>query len=482
MNINAFPNEILSAILERAAEANKEEGVTFTFGLVDAGPAPKRNFQRYVKGPVPPSLLKWDATQAIRRVCSRWHEWGVGYAMKDVYIKCWRGSERWADLSLNREKYRLYELVDSPKGWFVYRDPFMSLRSTCKLFTKYPDVATNVRRLWFDGLYVPETDAQILTAVSSCINLTSLSIPWTVLRHGSAEQWADLLGIRRDLPLRSLELLAVNLSSNQLALAEADEDLSPLDSRMVNFSQLKRLKLFGDTNYSLVNDDDLIAISRTATNLEEFQVTCMSTVTIEGVMAVVKASQQTLRLLEHSPRSQDGFMHPDPGHLSDGEHICEILTSCPKLEDLSISVPSMCEKLFSNSNVRWTGDCQVRALSLCGHDDHNDTTESSEAMKRVLDQSRELIAQRAKGYFPAKLTIELFFADLIFDPHLKAVHGDFSLAELVSMGSWPNKKEISRKGPYGSTGLYGKKNEEYLFDRVSEDDFFEGVSRTLLTL
>jgi hypothetical protein len=104
MNINAFPTEILSAILELAAEANKETGVTFTFGLNNVGPAPRRNFQRYVKGPVPPSLLKWDSTQAIRSVCSRWHEWGVGYALKDAYIKCWRGSERWVDLTLDRSK------------------------------------------------------------------------------------------------------------------------------------------------------------------------------------------------------------------------------------------------------------------------------------------------------------------------------------------------------------------------------------------
>jgi hypothetical protein len=482
MNINAFPNEILSAILKQAAQANQEAGVTFTFGLNDVGPAPRRNFQRYVKSPVPPSLLKWDATQAIRSVCSRWHEWSVGYALKDVYIKCWRGSERWVDLTLDRKKYSLYELVEHPKGEFAYRDPFMSLSSTCHLFNDYPDVASNVRRLWFDGLYVPETDAKILTAVNSCTNLTSLSIPWTVLRHGSAHQWAELLGVHRNLPLRSLELLAVNLSKNQLALAEEAKDESPLDSRIVNFSQLKRLKLFGDTNFSPVNDDDLVAIARTATNLEEFQITCMSTVTIEGVMAIVKASQQTLRLLEHSPRSQDGFMHPDPGSLSEDEHICEILTSCPKLEDLSISIPSMCADLFSNDHVRWKGDCQVRALRLCGHSDHETNNETIEDMKAVLDQSRELIAKRARGYFPAKLTVELFFADLIFDPHVKAVHGDFSLAELISMQTWPERKEMSRKGPYGSTGLYGKKNDEYLFDRVLEDDFFNGVSRTLLTL
>jgi hypothetical protein len=165
----------------------------------------------------------------------------------------------------------------------VFRKPFLTLQRSLDLFTQYPAVASSVRRLHFDGLYVYETDAQILETATSCVNLTSLSIPWTVLRNGSASEWADLLGMRRALPLRSLELLAINLSNSQLALAGEPSDDSPLDSRMVNFSQLRRLKLFGDTNFNPISDDDLKAIARTATNLEEFQITCMSTVTIEGM-------------------------------------------------------------------------------------------------------------------------------------------------------------------------------------------------------
>jgi len=482
MNINAFPLEILGNILEQAAELNKKESVTFTFGLSQPPQSGQQKLQRYVRGPVPPALLKWDASCALRLVCKRWHDWAISYALKDVFIKSWRGSERWCDLSLQRDKYGLYEMIDKPRGEKVYRDPFLNLKKSRELFTRFPEISSCVRRLWFDGLYVPETDIHIMATAKSCFNLASLTIPWTVLRHGSAKEWADLLGIRREMPLRSLELLATNLTANQLASAMEAERQSPLDNVMVNFSQLKRLKLFGDSNFSPINDNDLQAISRTANHLEEFQITCMSTVTIEGVMAIVKASQQTLRLLEHSPRSQDGFNHPDPGSLSENEHICETLTNCPKLEDLSISIPSMCSKLFSNDSVRWKGDCQVRALNICGHEDHKTTNASIEAMKAVLNQSRKLIAKRASGRFPESLTIELFYADNIFDPHVNAVHGEFSLAELISMGTWPDAKQPSRKGPYGSTGLYGKKNEEYLFDRIHEIDFFSGVSRTLLAL
>jgi hypothetical protein len=100
MSINAVPNEILAVILEQAAELNKKEGVTFTFGL--SQPSEDRKIQRYVKGPLPPALVKYDATLAIGAVCRRWHDWKINYAFKDVFIKCWRGSERWADLPIAR--------------------------------------------------------------------------------------------------------------------------------------------------------------------------------------------------------------------------------------------------------------------------------------------------------------------------------------------------------------------------------------------
>jgi hypothetical protein len=102
MSINAVPNEILSVILEQAAELNKKEGVTFTFGL--SQPSEDKRIQRYVKGPLPPALVKYDATIAIGAVCRRWHDWKINYAFKDVFIKCWRGSERWADLPIARGK------------------------------------------------------------------------------------------------------------------------------------------------------------------------------------------------------------------------------------------------------------------------------------------------------------------------------------------------------------------------------------------
>lgn len=101
-------------------------------------------------------------------------------------------------------------------------------------------------------------------------------------------------------------------------------------------------------------------------------------------------------------------------------------------------------------------------------------------LRGLLKQARKLIAARASGYLPAMLTLELFYANMIFDPHAFVVHGDFEEGEVLSQGAWPNAKEMSRKGPYGSTGLYGKMEEDRPFDMIVEDDFFAGLNSNLV--
>lgn len=197
-------------------------------------------------------------------------------------------------------------------------------------------------------------------------------------------------------------------------------------------------------------------------------------------MAIVKSSRKAIRVLEHSPRSDDGFFHPHPGNLTSGEHICDLITACPKLEDLSISIPTMCPKLFANSYVRWSGDCQVRALGLCGDSSVGRSNMAHHELREILNEARKLIATRIRSRFPTELTLELFYANMIFDPHLSCVHGDFQDAEFFSDRSWPLYKTASSKGPYGSTGLYGKDDEESVWDCLSEDELFAGLGRSLI--
>jgi hypothetical protein len=476
MQINDLPYEVLTKILEEVTKAHIRDGPTYTFGLSQAPlPLQRAPLQRYVRGPVPPELLKWDATAALRSVCWKWHEWALEHSLKDLYIRRWKGGERWAELSNRRESYPLYELIDRPTGTAVYRDPFASLRRTVSICNEYPDVASKIRRMWVHGFYTAETDRLVFESLKNCTNLTSLSLPWTSIRHLDAKAWRDVL-LGSGQPLRSLELQCVDPTSQQAADKENQVDLQPLQSS--NFSQLRRLKIFGDTNFMPITDDDLFAIARTATNLEEFHLTCNSSITIDGVMAIVKASRKTLRVLEHSPRSQDGFWHPHPGSPSDSEHLCETFRNCPKLETLSISLPSVCADLFSNEECRFSGDLQVRALHLCGHEDGRSTQEATDALQKFLEKARSLIRRRAESVIPRELYVELFFADCIFEPGFDSVHGDFSLAQISSNGYWPQNVEFSGKGPYGSTGLY-EKEEEGPFQRIEENEFLLGVRRRL---
>ena len=94
-SINDLPYELLSAVLEEAAELNLHENAQYTYGLSQA-PEPLQNIQlqRVVRGQIPPDTLKWNAVDAIRQVNRKCHEWASEYALKSIFITRWRGSER----------------------------------------------------------------------------------------------------------------------------------------------------------------------------------------------------------------------------------------------------------------------------------------------------------------------------------------------------------------------------------------------------
>lgn len=481
MHINDLPHELLCQILEDAARQNERDGVTFTFGFSQAPMPSRQPLQKYIRGPLTPDNLRWDTTAAIRCVCRTWHDWALGYALRDMYIKKSPGCHRWAELSQARDKYHLYELMAKPTGTAIYRDPWGPLRKTVGLLSEYPQIAEKVRKMWFNGFSAYETTLRISAALSSCPRLTHVSLPWITVRHLGAHEWRRMLGLCNGIPISSLEFLAVDQPEALMAQSENAVDKRPLESGLVNFSQIRRLKIFGDTTFMPLIDEDLEAIARTASNLEEFQLSGNSTVSIQGVMAIVKASHSSLRVLDHSPRANRGFAHPHPGRANADEHICEILSSCPRLNDISVSLPSMCATMFSNHDVVWRGDVQVRAAHLCGHEDINGNTAGAQtALQKLLDQSRRLVDLGAASIVPRSMYVELFFADYIFEPSEHRVHGDFESAEVTSNGTWPAEKYSSGKGPYGASGFYGK--EITMFESVDEREFMHGVRRNLVSL
>lgn len=316
----------------------------------------------------------------------------------------------------------LTDLKSRPSGIAVYRDPYYYLRSTAQLFRVYPQAATCIRRLWFDGFYGAETNDIIFDILPNCTRLQSVTLPWTVLRHGNVDDWVRLLRQGQSGGgLNSLELLAVDLKKSQAVLPANEVDKKPLESPDVNFSGLKRLKIFGSTNLNPVTDEDLKAIARTATRLEEIHVTGTTSVTLNGVMAIVDAAKETLQTLEHSPLSKDGFEHPDPFTSGNRTHLCQSLLQCSQLKNLSISLPSICSDLFNDTFVHWTGDVDIRTGGFCGQDGvpmqilHGD-----EQVWKILDGARKLMERREKEGVPLDICIFISESPRIYNRRLRS--------------------------------------------------------------
>ncbi len=377
-----------------------------------------------------------------------------------------------------RYKYGFYELNKPRVGTPLYRDPFGSLKHTDRLFTAVPSAANHVRRLWFNGFHTAESDRLILSVVASCEQLEFLSVPWTVLRRATVDDWVDLLnvGTGHGKPLHSLELTAVCLPRDQAKDLEDDRTPNPLEHPAVNFSALKRLKIFGNTLHKPICDDDLELIARSATGLECLDLTNLSTISVAGMLALVRASARTLRVLSTHHDPTMAFTHPFPGHID--QHVCELMSRLPQMRDLSLSLPYMCSRFFANSEAKWSGECQVRTTDICQCSTSTGIHKRIDKLRETFNAARELIAYRRRmGY---SLSIEIFFAGCIFEPEKRLVHGDFSLAEISSSGQWPQQRQSSTKGPYGTSGVYEK--EEGTWDAVSEDEYLFALGRHWISL
>ena len=353
----------------------------------------------------------------------------------------------------------------------VYRDPYHSLRKTLQLFEANPTLGSCVRRIWFAGYYGAETNAMIFSVLHQCGNLEYLTLPWTALRYGDGNDWSQVLGRGgNSRGISSLELLAVDLKESQISNSKNQIDKKPLYSPRVNFSGLKRLKIFGHSNFMPLKDEDLITMSHSACNLREIHITGTTSVTIDGIEALVDSSDETLEIVEHSPLAADGFAHRDPSLLrKQRDHLCDKILQCPRLRNLSLSLPSLCKDLFMNASVKWSGELQIRTNTICGHSASflKYSPKAQVEFWRILDCARSLMTMREKD--GVDLNIEIYVNDWIFEPRNFRVHGNFLTPIVASGGLWLPEKSYSSKGPFGQTGLYGKVPGPY--ESVSEDLF-----------
>jgi hypothetical protein len=356
----------------------------------------------------------------------------------------------------------------------VYHDPYKSVKSTAKLFHDFPALARHVRKVWFDGIHRFDTIGWIFKILENCVNVRTVTVPWTTLRYGNADDWSNVLSFPR---LTSLEFLAVSLKNKICDIPASHDDTEVLQLvPSLDFSKLRRLKIFGDSNMKPIGDEDLMLMARTATNLEEILITNVTTITAKGVAALVSASRDSLKLLEFIPLEKNGFEPPASNALADDLHTCQLLAACPRLCDLAVTLPSACPDLFSNPAVEWKGTIRVRVgrggISGAGDSRADNVIALLKGARTLLEQ------QKRRGN---DLEIEIAVGPYLFDTKARLVHGSFAAPKVASEMRWTPIELPSVKGPYGYTGLYGgcMKGE---WSCIGEGDFFEAVRAGLVNL
>ncbi|KAL9590220.1 MAG: hypothetical protein Q9203_000948 [Teloschistes exilis] len=457
VTISSLPYELLSVILEEAAHLTTQ-GNRFTYGI------DSHSSQRILRGNAAPDALRWYATDAIRSVNSQWHDWASQYALRTLYIRRWRGSERWMQ---SRE---LDIIHGSPSKDVVYRDPYLLLRKTGDLFRKYPALATSVRRIFFDGYYSTETSVMIINILQYCNRLEIVSLPWTMLRYGSEDDWSHILNPRDNgTVLSSLELLAVDLKKVQLSEPARQKDDKTLDSAKVNLGYLRRLKISGTSNLSPIMDGDLVAMSRTA-RLVDLHITNTTCLTSQGLLALVRASKDTLRVLEHSPLADPGSKDPKLSANYWGNHMCKEIVQCPQLRSLAICLPTICSDLFPGTSNCWMGDVHVKAGGICKQaaGSLEIPVDAQLAIFDILNSARRFMqTQQAKSI---ELNILISLGQFIFEPSKNLVHSNFLMGSINAAGSWPSIQYSSNKGPVDPYG-----SGEWAYSCITEEEFARGV-------
>ena len=368
----------------------------------------------------------------------------------------------------------------------VYQDPYRILKSTVALLQEFPELNSHIRRLWFSGIYQFSNVARIFEIIGRCNNVRSLTLPWSALRYGTVEDWTY---ITNSLPrLTSLEFLGADLKKNQISGgANVEVNYKALEDVRVNFSKLRRLKIHGSSNVQSIVDADLWEIARTATNLEEIHITGTSSVTIEGITALVSSSHKSLKVLNYTPLSQmaAGFTHLNPSPGMPKIHFCDIITSCPNLTDVNVTVPHICEHILCpppqysedimaldtpQQVLKWHGNAVIR-LPYGGHTCAHPELPLEHPDNRTTLQS---IFGAARRLQQKSLLIELVIGNYTFTPAAFSVSGDFREPKKLAEGMWePDGEKESRRGPWGSSGVWGDMGSRWT--EIGEEDFFDGV-------
>ena len=199
-----------------------------------------------------------------------------------------------------------------------------------------------------------------------------------------------------------------------------------------------------------------------------------------GVIALLSSSRTTLKVINYAPIAPATAGMPKV-------HVCDVITSCPNLIDVNITVPQLCEHLFCpppqySINMtqfdellsKWDGVAIIRLSPggrTCLHSNLPlEHPENCAEIQRILEAARKL-QQITSG-----VVVELSIGKFTFTPASFSVVGDFRGAKKVAEGMWePERERESRRGPWGSSGLCEDIGGR-MWTEIGEADFFYGVN------
>lgn len=123
--------------------------------------------------------------------------------------------------------------------------------------------------------------------------------------------------------------------------------------------------------------------------------------------------------------------------------------------------------------LKWQGTAIIRLPyggNTCVHPElaleHPDNRAE---LQQILGAGRSL-QQSSEG-----LNLELVIGNYTFTPANLMVAGDFREAKKLAEGMWePEGERDSRKGPWGSSGVWGDMGGK-MWTEIGEEDFFDGV-------
>ena len=266
--------------------------------------------------------------------------------------------------------------------------------------------------------------------------------------------------------LTSIKFLAADLKDPLVSADVNHTDNNILPS--LNLSQFTRLKIFGDSNLSPITKDDQIAISCTTTSLQEVHITSSTSFTTKALSALVSVSRTSLKLLEYKLFSDSGFTHPSSVESHPQIHICALLSSSPKHEDLAITLPIACLELFSDHSVAWHETVRLR---IAGRGVGRSPTADGNIAEcsKLLESARKLPAKKRQVF-----GVEISMGKFLFDTKTRLVHWNYKVPRLLARWSgdpWSMSRSRDRTAP----GLYGGSDVKGEWSAISEEEFWEGM-------